>query len=240
MLEEYVKVYDGPLYPTKQVLELACAAQRFNGEYLKNEEAVYDKDNQNILYFKISNKALIRYTIDPENQNLIGMEQYMTLLKITPEDIARAEEIKTYYKKLVFAAISGDNDFLTTVNSILNSEMVGLDKFGYVACLPSVQLKDQIHSKVKKVAKQVNETYLANPGSWLTDLDCEILESIKSKNFEGFNICAIIDNKMVGWISKNNLNIGPCVVVKAKVKDHSTHWKHGNAVTRLHYVKAAQ
>ena len=54
------------------------------------------------------------------------------------------------------------------------------------------------------------------------------------------NVCAIIDNKMVSWISKNNLKTGPAVLIKGKVKDHSKHWKHDNPVTRLNYVKVAQ
>jgi hypothetical protein len=45
---------------------------------------------------------------------------------------------------------------------------------------------------------------------------------------------------MVSWLNKTNLNLGACVIVKAKVKDHSKHWKHQNDVTRLNYVKAAQ
>ena len=41
-------------------------------------------------------------------------------------------------------------------------------------------------------------------------------------------------------MSKNELKLGPAVVVKAKVKDHAKHWKHETPVTRLNYVKAAQ
>jgi hypothetical protein len=81
---------------------------------------------------------------------------------------------------------------------------------------------------------------LGEVGSQLKDLDCEILESVKSKNFEGYNISAIINNKMASWLGKENLNLGACVIVKAKIKDHSKHWKHGNDVTRLNYVKAVQ
>jgi len=81
---------------------------------------------------------------------------------------------------------------------------------------------------------------LAEIGTQLKDLDAEIISSVKSKNFEGYNIDAIINNRMASWINKTPLNLGACVIVKAKVKDHSKHWKHGNDVTRLNYVKAAQ
>jgi hypothetical protein len=226
-------------FPTQQVLELACAAQRTNGAYLKEEEAVYAEQG-NILYFKISNKALMRYTLDPENQALIGMEAYMYKLTVTDEDIDRAEEIRKYYKRLMFAAIDGENEFLTTINTILNGETVKENQFGYVACLPSVQARDTVHNQVKKAARSVEEGFLGKTGDRLADLDCEILEVIKSKNFEGWNICAIINNKMASWMSQVELKRGPCVVVKAKVKDNSKHWKHQNDETRLNYVKVAQ
>ena len=226
-------------FPTQQVLELACAAQRLNNGYLKEEESVYAEQG-NILYFKISNKALMRYTLDPEEQVIIGMEAYMTRLSVTPEDTALAEEIKKHFRKFMFSAIEGENDFQTNINTILNSETVKLNQFGYVACLPSVYKRDLAQTKVKKIARTVEEGFLGKPGDRLADLDCEILEVNKSKNYEAWNICAIINNRMVSWMSQIKLAVGPCVVVKAKVKDNSKHWRHGNDETRLNYVKAVQ
>jgi len=221
-------------FPIQQVLELACAAQRTNGAYLKDQESVYADDGV-FMYTKYPNKVLMLYTLD--DRMIIPDTK---ALKIEPEDTVWAEEIKTYYKRLMFSAIDGENDFLTTINTILNSETVKENQLGYVACLPSVQLRDYVHNQVKRAAKSVEEGFLGKPGDRLADLDCEILEVIKSKNFEGWNICAIINNKMASWMSQVELKRGPCVVVKAKVKDNSKHWKHQNDETRLNYVKAAQ
>jgi len=221
-------------YPTQQVLELACAAQRVNGSYVKDIEPVYADDGI-FMYNKQSNKILMMLTLD--DKMVIPNTK---ALKIEPEDIARAEEIQKYYKRLMFAAIENENEFLTTVNSILNSDTVRENQLGYVACLPSVQLRDYVHNEVKKAARRVDEGFLGNEGDTLKDLDCEILEVIKSKNFEGWNICAIINNKMASWMSQKELKRGPCVVVKAKVKAQGKHWKHQTDETRLNYVKAAQ
>ena len=221
-------------FPTQQVLELACAAQRINGSYIKESEAVYAEDGV-LMYIKQPNKILMLYTLDDKM-----VIPDVKALKIEPEDTVRANEIRAYYKRLLFAAIEGENDFLTNINSILSSEMVRENQFGYVACLPSVQARDSAHLKVKKAARTVEEGSLAEIGTQLRDLDAEIISSIKSKNFEGFNIDAIINNKMVSWMNKTSLELGPAVIVKAKVKDCNKHWKHGNDVTRLHYVKAAQ
>jgi hypothetical protein len=103
-----------------------------------------------------------------------------------------------------------------------------------------VYVRDKVQNTVKRAARTVEEGYLGEVGSNLKDLDAEILSSIKSKNFDGYNIDAIINNKMASWLNKTNLNLGACVIVKAKVKDHTKHWKHQNDVTRLNYVKAAQ
>jgi hypothetical protein len=235
-----VRVYNGPVWPTRQVLELACAAQRENQKYIKTDEYVLDsEDVTKVLYVRHPNKTLMLVTINPQYYPT-GQEHQPMPLKITDADVSQADAIVKHYKKLMFAAISGENEFQTTVNSLLNGETIGENMFGYIACLPSLHFKDAMFTNVKRKSKVVEEGYLADVGSWVLDLDCEILEVLKSKNFEGYNVCATIGNKMVSWISKNNLATGPCVIVKAKVKDHSKHWKHGNDVTRLNYVKAAQ
>jgi hypothetical protein len=221
-------------FPTQQVLELACAAQRVNGAYIKEGEVVYAADGV-AMYTKQPNKVLMLYTLDDTK-----VIPDVKVLKISPEDVARAEEIVTYYKRLIFAAIEGDNEFLIKIHTLLGSETVKENEFGWMACLPSVQSRDLSHNQIKKAARSVDEGYLADIGSQLKDLDAEIISSIKSKNFEGYNIDAIINNRMVSWLNKTTLALGPCVIVKAKVKDHSKHWKHGNDVTRLNYVKAAQ
>jgi len=225
-------------FPTQQVLELACAAQRVNGAYLKESENVYAEDGV-FMYTKHTNKMQMLFTLDHTLWTADPKDAPMPL-KTLAEDITLAEEIRKYFRKFMFSAIEGENDFQTNINGILSSETVKQNQFGYVACLPSVYVRDVAQAKVKKAARQVEEGTLAEIGSTIKDLDAEIISSVKSKNFEGWNIDAIINNKMVSWMNKTSLQLGPCVVVKAKVKDCNKHWKHQNDVTRLHYVKAAQ
>jgi hypothetical protein len=227
-------------FPIQQVLELACAAQRVNGAYIKVEEPVYDDDNNyKLLYIRHSNKILMSCTLNPNIWTADPKDAPMPL-KTLPEDVALAEDIKQYYKRLLFAAIEGENDFQTNIHSILSGDAVKQNQFGYVACLPSVYVRDVAQNKVKKAARSVEEGFVGDIGAQLKDLDAEIISSIKSKNFDGYNIDAIINNRMVSWLNKTNLNLGACVIVKAKIKDHNKHWKHQNDVTRLNYVKAAQ
>ena len=225
-------------FPTQQVLELACAAQRINGSYIKEAENVWAEDGV-FMYSKKSNKMLMLCTVDHRHWTADPKDSPMPL-KILPEDTLLSEEIKKHFRKFLFSAIEGENDFQTNINTILSGNLVKVNQFGYVACLPSVYVRDLVQNKVKKAARTVEEGHLAEIGTQLKDLDAEIISSIKSKNFEGYNIDAIINNRMASWLNKTTLNLGACVIVKAKVKDHSKHWKHGNDVTRLNYVKAAQ
>ena len=225
-------------FPTQQVLELACAAQRVNGSYVKEGENVY-AENGVFMFSKKTNKMLMLCTLIPNSWTTDPKDAPMPL-KILPEDTAQAEEIKKHFRKFLLSAIEGENEFQTSINSILSGDMVKQNQFGYVACLPSVYVRDVAQTKVKRAVRQVEEGYLAEIGSTVKDLDAEILSSVKSKNFEGYNIDAIINNRMASWLSKVDLKIGPAVIVKAKVKDHTKHWKHQNDVTRLNFVKAAQ
>ena len=225
-------------FPTQQILELACAAQRTNGSYVKEQEHIFAEDDK-FMYTKHTNKMLMLCTVDHKHWTADPKDTPMPL-RILAEDTTHAEEIKTYYKRLLFAAVDGENEFLIKINSLLSGDIVKENEFGWMACLPSVQARDVAQNKIKKAARQVEEGYLGKPGDRLADLDCEILEVNKSKNFTGWNICAIINNKMASWMSQTELKQGPCVIVKAKVKDNSKHWKHGNDETRLNFVKAVQ
>lgn len=241
MLEQFTKVsvYNGPKFPLQTLLELACAAQRVNKEYRKELEAVYTDDNK-LAYYKYPNRQMILATLGEDKTQYGEGFSRPRLLCTNLEDQELANEIQKYYRRLAFAAIQGDNEFQTEVNSLLNSEEVPLNKLGFIACLPSVYKRDYAKNQIEKKVKTLDEGYLGDIGSYVIDKDCEIMASQRSKNFDAWNIDAIIDNKMVSWMSKDDLKIGACVIIKAKVKDHNKHWKHENAVTRLNYVKAAQ
>jgi hypothetical protein len=228
------------LHPVISVLELACAAQRFNQDYVKETAPVYS-DDMKIMSYKWANKMLVLFSLCPEKyQSNFSENLPPPLLKVTDEDRQQAQEIKKYYRKLMFSAVKGDNEFHTEVNALLENGEVATNKFGFIACLPMVYKRDLSKKEFDRRIKIVDDDYIGMPGEILIDKDCEILESIRSKHYEAFNILAIIDNKMVSWMGKADLKLGACVVQKAKIKEHSRHWKNQNKVTRLNYVKAFQ
>lgn len=231
------------IFTVHQILAFACSAQRLNGEYVKNNELVIDRTDTSSDFtksvYKHSNKTLMMVAM-----GLLSIkdtdEHRPPLLRLTPEDTDLASEIQKYYRRLSFNVIKGEDPFYTEINILLNSDTIPFNKLGFVACLPSTYARDYSKNRFKKIVDNVDRSYLAPVDSIVEDLDCEIIEVNRSKNYDAYNTHAIIDNKLIFWMSKNCLELGPCVLVKAKVKGHMHHWKHDIEMTHLNYVKAAQ
>lgn len=228
-----------PKFYTQNILELACAAQRINGDYLKNNESVFDKDGK-FLFVKHDNKTLIRNALGLVTLGNDEPEFKVHPITVLEEDRVNAEEIRKYFRRLMFSAIKGENEFQIEVNTILNEDEMSGNKIGYVACLPSVYLRDRTRSSFEKRSKDLDDGYIADKDTWIHNKDCEILQCIRSKNFEAFNVDAIINNKLVSWFTKFELKQGPAIIIKGKVKDHSHNWLTKKSTTRLNYVKVAQ
>lgn len=224
-------------YEVQKVLELACAAQRVNNGYLKDVDIVYSSDGAAMSY-KQTNKTLISVSIGA--QDWVG-DHHPGILKLTRADVEMTEEIRQYYKRLAFTVMANPEDsFQVEILQLLNTKMMPRVKFGFIACLPSTYLRDKAKNDVAKHLRRIDEGYIADPGEVLDDKDCEIIEAKWNDKFNCWSIMAIIDNRLATWFSKRQLLLGPCVVIKAKVKDHREHWQTKVAETHLNYVKAFQ
>ena len=226
-------------FPTQRVLELACAAQRTNKEYLKDIQSVYDNEGK-FLFVKHPNKILIRWALGIDRANGMAPEFSPQDIFIEDCDKEQAEEIRKYFRRLMFSAIKGDNEFQTEVNQILNTEEIPANKIGYVASLPWVWQKDVSRNRTEKALKSAEEGFLGAEGTWILDKDAEIIKCDRSKNFDAFNILAIIDNKIASWMGSKPVKVGPAVIVKAKIKQQGENWLTKKNETRLHYVKVVQ
>lgn len=224
-------------FNVQEILELACAAQRVNGRYIKEVETLFATDNKISAYI-FDNKSLISFTLGELSWTGDNAPFRLT---ITNEDKELVKEIRQFYKRLAFVVMADpDNSYFSEVMTLLHSTTMPKNKIGFIASLPGVYERDKVNSTLKKQAKSCEEGFLGNIGEVLYDLDSEIIQVIKSKNYEGWNIVAIVDNKGTSWFSKERLELGPCVIVKARISDHTKHWKYDFDTTRLNYVKAAQ
>lgn len=224
-------------FSVELILRLSCAAQRVNGTYLKVTEPIYTSDNV-LAGYKFANKDLVRSMLLGSHE---GYGEFKPqLLNVINEDVEQVEDIRKYFKRLIFAAVEGENEFQMTVNQLLNTEEIELNKLGFLVCLPSVYDKDSTKTRVKKSLKECEAGVIGSVDDELRDLDSEIVEVRKSKNFEAFNVVAIVDNKIVSWMTKNAPQVGPAVILKAKVKGFNENWLTKLPETRLNYVKVYQ
>jgi hypothetical protein len=225
-----------PSFNAIGVLELACAAQRYNGGYVKANDVFVSSDNQ-VMATVHPNKTLMLHSLGESEH---GSDAKTFTLHVTDADKQLAADIKKHFRKLMFSAVMNDNEFYTTLNIMFTNNQVPLNKFGYFAALPSVYIRDYAETQFDKKTKELSHEHLGLIGEQIEDRDCEVLEIYKSKTYDAYNITAIIDNHLVSWMGKNSLNPGPCVVIKAKIKGYSEHFKKGIPLTRLNYVRAFQ
>ena len=226
-------------YSTQKVLELACCAQRTNGSYLKEAEYRHDI-NGKFLFVKHTNKDLIRHSLGQLKYDHTEQEFRPVDLFLNTEDTEEAYRVRKYFRKLIFSAVAGTNEFETEVNALLESETVPGNKIGYIACLPSIYQRERAKTALKQSLAECINDKIADPGTVLFDKDCEVIQVTRSKNFDAWNVLAIIENKIVGWMSNQKITTGPAVVIKAKVKDIGRNYQTDKIQTRLHYVKVAQ
>ena len=64
-----------------------------------------------------------------------------------------------------------------------------------------------------------------------------VVDFSRSKNFDAYNVLAIIDNKLVSWFSKSPITQTEIEIQSAKVKDNTSNWQSKKDETRLNYVK---
>ena len=227
-------------FSTQTVLELACATYRINGKYQKESQAIYDNEGK-YLYTKFANKTLMLMAVGVDFRPDKYHKSQPPLVKIKGEDRDLANKIKKYYRKLVFSVLAENDLFWTTVNQLLTTDQIAKDSFGFVACLPHLYHKEVVEDSLNALYNSAEDRHLGSIGDTFNDRDCEVIEVRQSASYpELVNVYGIADSCLVWWMSRNPVIAGPCVIVKSKIKDHSTHWKNEKRVTRLNYVVAAQ
>lgn len=226
-------------FSTQVVLELACAAYRFYGnQYIKDDFTLINVADPEKPIFP--NKDLMLAVLGINRYSNVNGICNIPLITTNLEDKDFAERIRKWYKKAIFNAVSGENDFLSNIFSILNHDEVEKSQFGYIACLPHVYNKDVKKASIKKMLDAAEDSQLGTIDQVLVDLDVEILDVKKSENYDAYNVLAIVDNKIASWMSSKLIKEGPAVMIKGKVKAIQKSFRTDKTETRLNYVKVAQ
>lgn len=237
---------DPPLYSGETMVQLACAAYRINGEYIRGDAEYYTQDEKETRTIKWANKRLIRNTLqgNPAVYSAIAKKiptiSSPPVLTLIDEDMEMATSLRKYYKRLTFDLLAGTTKFYVKMHLLLEQPEISHKDFGFVAYWPAAYVRDKAASAVRRALRMSRSEYIAPIGGMIRDKDCEIIEVKFSVRYDAWKMTALIDDNLVFWWKSIPGVVGPCVLIKAKIKTHLMHWEHNIKCTQLNYVKAAQ
>jgi len=224
-------------FPVQHALELACAAQRHNNGYNKESETMYSEDGKAMGY-KFSNKSLMLWTLDQQRRAQADIQYVPPIIYTNDKDKELSEDIRTYYRRLMFSVLAQpENQFLQEILSLLNKDIMNENKLGFIACLPSVYERDRKRNDLNKIIRDCENSYLAEKDAKIISVKAKIIDCNRSKNFDAYNVLAIIDNKLVSWFNKFSITASEVEIISAKVKSQNANYFTKKAETRLNYVK---
>jgi len=207
------------MFTADQVWGAAAAAQRINGEYLKEDKGRYTDDGY--VLDKRANKAMVKQWLRDND-----------FTQVTEVDYAAGRTARDHFKSYTLLALAGKlNDFQATAMKLAaKDEFTGRDMYDFsvISCLPSVAIRDQERTELKReiysaqpLAAAVGETVIG---------DITVISSRYNVNFNKYRIQARLNESFVDfWFSKE---LTGELRVKAKVKA-----LRADNTAQLNYVK---
>jgi hypothetical protein len=235
-----------PLYPGKTLVELACAAYRVNGGFFKDtittDVAPTDSGEELPPIVKLPNKILIRNSLfnDKPIPEIILPSTITRELTLLPEDTEMAVDLRKYYQRLTLDLLAGTTEFYVKMHLLLEAEEISYKEIGFIAYWPAAYVRDKASTVLKRKLRFINSQYIHPLGGVIYDADSEIIEVKYSDKYDSWKMTALIGENLVFWWKATPGILGPCVIIKAKIKNHMDHWEHHIPCTQLNYVKAAQ
>ena len=203
-------------FNTRDVFAAACAAQRVNGEYLKQGE--HDDEGE---LKRVANKYLTRDFVEGK-------------FDIRDEDREEAENVIRHFQGLTFKILKGKilSEFATKALECANSETVSTYELAMISSLPSCYLRDKIRRDVDARLRDTNG-HVGQVGD-AVQLTIEVLRCNYSQQWSTWFITGITtDNKSVFFSFKRLVATGSTMNIQGKVKSHC----EDTVRTQLNYVK---
>ena len=197
-------------YSTNEVFAAACAAQRINGEYLKDDKNVFDEDGYIVEVEKIANKKLTSQILRGDFD--VVCDAYRE----------QGQAVRQYCNSLTFKILQGKklSDFEQTMIQIADKETI--DSFYDIAVASSLPASYE-RSKVR--LEQSNrlrdhQGCLAHAEGTKVELDIEVVRCNYSNNWDTHFVTAIVDDAVVFFAFRDKIEIGSKIRIKGKVKSH--------------------
>lgn len=207
-------------FTADQVWACAAAAQRINGEYLKEDQWRVTGQDTSVLDKK-ANKHMVKEWLRTQDFS-----------QVTEADIAAGQTARNHFKGYTLMALAGQlNDFQRTAMKIASKdEFTGRDMYDFavISCLPEVAKRDSARNELKReiigsepVEGQVGDQIIS---------DVMIIESRYNQQIGKYRITARMGESFIDfWFGRS---LEGTVRIKGKIKFH-----RDNKTTALNYVK---
>lgn len=203
----------------------ACAAQRVNGEYVKENKYRFDEATGNSTLEKRRNRDIMM-------EFLANPDQLLT------EDVEAGEQCRTFLQSdLTFRAVKGK---LSEFDSAVSKCLAVKDRFytvaqryelAVVACLPGVAARAQASQDITNRVRFARGGFIGEVGEQV-QAQVEVLSAKYSQDYGIFWIRGITDQDQPVFFSfKESFDAGTVLTVKGTVKAHK------NEFTQLNRVK---
>ncbi len=227
---------DSRKYATVDVFVAACAAQRINGSYVKENHVVYEggypwrPDGSDAPYTTVkANKVLLREWIAADDFSCV-----------TEADRLEASAVRGYWQLKLFNVLAGTaNDYEKAAIAAASSDQV--DSFdhktiGIIASLPAAYERG-VHRDKKMEIKQeasLGSQHFGRIGDQVHGT-VEIIDCVYSQNWACYYVTGKFDGNMILFTSRQSVDTGAVFKLKGKVKKH-----RDDNVTQLNYVKLSK
>jgi hypothetical protein len=212
-------------FPAPDVWAAACAAQRINGEYLKERTNTYAEDHYTVLTTREANKVLLR-------KLLIDTPE-----EITEEDRLKGPMVQSYFQcKMMEVLAEKANDFTRTAVELAGrEEFAANDWLGLatVACLPQSWMRglERDARMEKKMDAQLGSQHFGKIGDKVQG-ELTVLESRYSQKWETWYVSAKVGANVVLFAYRSELKPDTAYKFKGTVKAHRE-----DNVTQLNRVR---
>lgn len=198
-------------YPTDLVFAAACAAQRHNGDYLKEDVVKYDEINNTVEVQVVCNKKLIREFLDGRRN-------------ISDIDREQGLKVRAHYQGLTFKILQEKHisDFDRVALNLAEGETVeGFYALAIAASLPSCYERAVVRTKNEARINFAQGGYVGILGDKV-ELDVEVMKVVYSMNYNVYFVtCVTSNNQAVFFSFARKVEVGTKMKIKGTVKKHT-------------------
>jgi len=189
----------------------ACAAQRINGEYIKDGQNQIGEFGE-VLSTKLRNRdIMLQFLHDPA--------------LLLEEDIEQAKKVRQYFQAYTFKILKGTklNDFDNNAMLISNRDIINSNyDIAVIASLPSSYERGVKRGNVDQRIKFATGGYIGTSGDKIT-VSIEVLKTVYSQKWNTSYFTGITSEDQVVFFAYNHidrLEIGDTYTIQGTVKAH--------------------